>query len=203
MRFNQTTLLNIALIVIFGLALTQAEAYMGDYQIYILKLIFINAILALSLNLIYGFTGLFSLGHAGFMAIGAYTAALISLACERAGVFESQKGAAFILVLFGCILAAGLLAALVGLLLGKALFGKKAAPAPAPAPVAAVPAAPQEDEDEIAAVIAAIAAMMGCAPEQVRILSLREDSPWRPTLLISDGGQIDEKIPDKNKWKNI
>ena len=77
------------------------------------------------------------------------------------------------------------------------------APAPAPAPVAAVPAAPQEDEDEIAAVIAAIAAMMGCAPEQVRILSLREDSPWRPTLLISDGGQIDEKIPDKNKWKNI
>ena len=48
MRFNQTTLLNIALIVIFGLALTQAEAYMGDYQIYILKLIFINAILALS-----------------------------------------------------------------------------------------------------------------------------------------------------------
>ncbi len=81
------------------------------------------------------------------------------------------------------------IALLVGLLLGKALFGKKAAPAPAPAPVAAV--------------IAAIAAMMGCAPEQVRILSLREDSPWRPTLLISDGGQIDEKIPDKNKWKNI
>ena len=91
------------------------------------------------------------------------------------------------------------IALLVGLLLGKALFGKKATPAPAPAPVAAVPAAPQEDEDEIAA----IAAMMGCAPEQVRILSLREDSPWRPTLLISDGGQIDEKIPDKNKWKNI
>ena len=89
------------------------------------------------------------------------------------------------------------IALLVGLLLGKALFGKKSAPAPAPAPVAAVPAAPQEDEDEIAAVIAAIAAMMGCAPEQVRILSLREDSPWRPTLLISDGGQIDEKIPDK------
>ena len=42
------------------------------------------------------------------------------------------------------------IALLVGLLLGKALFGKKAAPAPAPAPVAAVPAAPQEDEDEIA-----------------------------------------------------
>ena len=96
------------------------------------------------------------------------------------------------------------IALLVGLLLGKALFGKKAAaPTPVPAPVAATPAAPQEDEDEIAAVIAALAAMMGCTPEQVRILSLREDSPWRPTLLISDGGQIDEKIPDKNKWKNV
>ena len=83
MRFDRTTLLNIALIVIFGLALTQAEAYMGDYQIYILKLIFINAILALSLNLIYGFTGLFSLGHAGFMAIGAYVGALCTLLPEQ------------------------------------------------------------------------------------------------------------------------
>ena len=47
------------------------------------------------------------------------------------------------------------IALLVGLLLGKALFGKKAAaPTPVPAPVAAAPAAPQEDADEIAAVIA-------------------------------------------------
>ena len=38
-----------------------------------------NAILALSLNLIYGFTGMFSLGHAGFMAIGAYVSALCVL----------------------------------------------------------------------------------------------------------------------------
>ena len=68
MRFDRTTLLNIALIVIFGLALTQAEAYMGDYQIYILKLIF---------------TGLFSLGHAGFMAIGAYVGALCTLLPEQ------------------------------------------------------------------------------------------------------------------------
>ena len=95
------------------------------------------------------------------------------------------------------------IALLVGLLLGKLLFGKKPAPAPAPAPVAAAPAAAAEDEDEIAAVIAAIGAMLGCAPECVRILSLREDSPWRPTFLNTDGGQIDEKIPNKNKWKNV
>jgi len=42
-----------------------------------------NAILALSLNLIYGFTGLFSLGHAGFIAIGAYVSALCILTPEQ------------------------------------------------------------------------------------------------------------------------
>ena len=38
----------------------------------------INIILAVSLNLINGFTGQFSLGHAGFMAVGAYTAATLT-----------------------------------------------------------------------------------------------------------------------------
>ena len=75
-------------------------------------------ILAASLNLVLGFLGQLSLGHCGFMAIGAYTAALLSLACERAGVFQEKEGAVFILILFGCIIAAGILAALVGLLVG-------------------------------------------------------------------------------------
>ena len=39
----------------------------------------INIILATSLNLINGFTGQFSLGHAGFMAIGAYAAADLTM----------------------------------------------------------------------------------------------------------------------------
>ncbi len=75
-------------------------------------------ILAASLNLVLGFLGQLSLGHCGFMAIGAYTAALLSLACERAGVFQEKEGAVFILILFVCIIAAGILAALVGLLVG-------------------------------------------------------------------------------------
>ncbi len=75
-------------------------------------------ILAASLNLVLGFLGQLSLGHCGFMAVGAYAAALISLACERAGVYQDKEGAVFILVLFGCILAAGVLSALVGLLVG-------------------------------------------------------------------------------------
>ena len=75
-------------------------------------------IMAASLNLVLGFLGQLSLGHCGFMAVGAYTAALLSLACQRAGVYEDKSGAVFILVLFACVIAAGLLAALIGLLVG-------------------------------------------------------------------------------------
>ena len=83
MRLNRSTILSILVMLLFGLVLSQAESFLGDYQIYIAKLIFINAILALSLNLIYGFTGLFSLGHAGFIAIGAYVSALCILSPEQ------------------------------------------------------------------------------------------------------------------------
>ena len=72
MRLNTSTILSILAMALVGCAVWQAELFLGDYEIYIVKLIFINAILALSLNLIYGFTGLFSLGHAGFIAVGAY-----------------------------------------------------------------------------------------------------------------------------------
>ncbi|MDO5484301.1 MAG: branched-chain amino acid ABC transporter permease, partial [Desulfovibrionaceae bacterium] len=83
MRPDRTTLLNLAAMFLLGCVLWQSEAFLGDYQIYIAKLIFINIILALSLNLIYGFTGLFSLGHAGFIAIGAYVSALCILPPEQ------------------------------------------------------------------------------------------------------------------------
>jgi branched-chain amino acid transport system permease protein len=47
----------------------------------------INIILAVSLNLITGFTGQFSLGHAGFMSIGAYICALITMRMPTIGGF--------------------------------------------------------------------------------------------------------------------
>src|SRR5262249_35677111 len=52
---------------------------LNPYQFQILMLCGINVILAVSLNLINGFTGQFSIGHAGFMAVGAYTSAMFSL----------------------------------------------------------------------------------------------------------------------------
>lgn len=75
-------------------------------------------ILAGSLNLVLGYLGQLSLGHCGFMAVGAYTAALVSLAFQRAGFFTEKAGPAFAFVLVVSILAAGLLAAVLGLLVG-------------------------------------------------------------------------------------
>ena len=50
-----------------------------DYVIGILILSGINLMTALGLSLLTGFTGLFSFGHAGFIAIGAYTATTITM----------------------------------------------------------------------------------------------------------------------------
>src|SRR6187397_3361331 len=56
----------------------------GDFQINpyygrIINLIGINITLAVSLNLINGLAGQFSIGHAGFMAVGGYTATYITV----------------------------------------------------------------------------------------------------------------------------
>ena len=120
----QGYLLNTAvLVVLFAVfaILTESFGRAGNFKLIIVPSIWqccYLIILASSLNLTLGFLGQLSLGHCGFMAIGAYASALISLAAERAGVFEDKSGPAFVLVLIGCILAAGILAAVVGLLVG-------------------------------------------------------------------------------------
>jgi branched-chain amino acid transport system permease protein len=84
----------------------------NSYWLFISYDIGINIILAVSLNLINGYTGQFSLGHAGFMAVGAYTAAVITNQIGELNSFAS--GAVFV----GALLAGGLLAAVTGLLVG-------------------------------------------------------------------------------------
>ena len=51
----------------------------SSYLVYVAGLAAINAVLAVSLNVVNGFTGQFSLGHAGFMAVGGYVAAAITV----------------------------------------------------------------------------------------------------------------------------
>src|SRR5437773_4713443 len=60
------------------LLVSWASGYINSYYLDVIIGIGINIILAVSLNLINGYTGQFSLGHAGFMAVGAYTAASIT-----------------------------------------------------------------------------------------------------------------------------
>ena len=68
-------------------------------------LIGINIILAAGLNLINGYTGQFSLGHAGFMAVGAYVSAIVTM----------KLGLPFIVAIMAGACAAGLLGLLIGL----------------------------------------------------------------------------------------
>lgn len=71
--------LNITSIAVLFLLLLLANKFMDSYKLRILNLCAIYTILGISMNLINGFTGLFSLGHAGFMAVGAYTTALLTM----------------------------------------------------------------------------------------------------------------------------
>jgi len=75
-------LLKIATILIVILFIFIAQRSFDTYVIRILNLCGIYVILGVSLNLINGFTGQFSLGHAGFMAIGAYVSALLYMSPE-------------------------------------------------------------------------------------------------------------------------
>jgi branched-chain amino acid transport system permease protein len=92
------------------------------YYAEIINLTGISIILAVSLNLITGFTGQFSIGHAGFMAVGAYSSVFMT-------VYYSQSAEDFLtgilgatlaqaLVFLGVIVFGALVAALAGLVVG-------------------------------------------------------------------------------------
>ena len=81
-------------------------------QLIILFIAGINIILATSLNLVNGFCGQFSLGHAGFMALGGYTSAALSLA------FHPFDGPLYFLNFLIYALAGGAVAGVGGFLVG-------------------------------------------------------------------------------------
>ena len=99
----------------------------GDFQINpyyarIINLIGINITLAVSLNLINGLAGQFSIGHAGFMAVGGYTATYVTVYYGRqiAGLagaaVTSPLGSSIVMV--PSLAAGSAAAALAGLLVG-------------------------------------------------------------------------------------
>ena len=70
---------SIILLILFSL---WAQNHLDSYQIRLLNMWGIYIIMVVSFNLIFGFTGQFSLAHAGLAAIGAYTVALLTLSPE-------------------------------------------------------------------------------------------------------------------------
>jgi branched-chain amino acid transport system permease protein len=96
-----------------------ASAVSGSIDPYFLDVVMgvgVSVVLASSLNLINGFTGQFSLGHAGFMAVGAYTSAMLTtVVAPRLGWNPVLLQWVFFPM---SLIAAGLLAALAGLAVG-------------------------------------------------------------------------------------
>ncbi len=112
-------LLLIALVVSALISLVSPR--FNPYYLDILLGIGINIILAVSLNLINGYTGQFSLGHAGFMAVGAYVTASVTMFAGPPllpilGGADSVAGVS-VLFFLGLVLA-GVVAAVVGFLVG-------------------------------------------------------------------------------------
>jgi branched-chain amino acid transport system permease protein len=85
---------------------------------YILMMAGINVILAVSLNVVNGFTGQFSIGHAGFMAFGAYTAAKITLAFRGVSILGLPDVVSIDIVFFFALIAGMGMAAAAGFLVG-------------------------------------------------------------------------------------
>ena len=68
-----------ALLVVLGAFSVLAPSLMNDYFVRILTVMCINAMLVVSMGLANGFTGVFSLGHMGFVGVGAYVSGVLSL----------------------------------------------------------------------------------------------------------------------------
>lgn len=118
------------LVLLFGLNVVVKG--ISPYYQRILILAGISITMAVSLNLINGYTGQFSIGHAGFMAIGAYSSAAISyyygnlnkpgndaiMLFLTQGGLHLPEGVASVLFFAGVAYAGGAAAALAGLLVG-------------------------------------------------------------------------------------
>ena len=108
-----------ALVLVWALDRIAIQA-VNPYIYRILVLCGLNAILALSLNLVNGITGQFSIGHAGFMAVGAYTSAAFTVyAVPRLfGVDPDAGGFAAAGPFILAILTGGAISAAAGFLVG-------------------------------------------------------------------------------------
>ena len=118
---------DIILSVVFAAVIVALLVYIDKEQHYsmlasVIQKASIYALLAVSLNLLNGFTGLFSLGQAGFMMLGAYTYAILTIPLEQhASVYQYFNGGVVNVCLppIVGVIAAGLVAVVFAWLVGK------------------------------------------------------------------------------------
>ncbi|MEJ5273026.1 MAG: branched-chain amino acid ABC transporter permease, partial [Spirochaetota bacterium] len=103
-----------SIIVMLIIMLLHTFDILNSYIIQIINVSLVYVILAVSLNLINGFTGQFSIGHMGFAAVGAYTSATITTLLLKITPTSLPNYIIFILAL----LAGGCLAGLTGFISG-------------------------------------------------------------------------------------
>ncbi len=89
-----------------------------QYLAIVLVNIAVNVILAVSLNVVNGFTGQFSIGHAAFMAVGAYTAALITTGLRDVQIALLPVAFSDAIVFALALAAAMAMASVAGLVVG-------------------------------------------------------------------------------------
>ncbi len=130
MRLERAHLYTAVAVVALAALLGVADATLDAFAIRVLSLSAIYVVLALSLNLVNGFTGLFSLGHAGFMAVGAYTCALLTMTPEQKEMnFFLEPIAPWLahlsLPFVPALIVAGLVAAALGFVVGAPVLRLK------------------------------------------------------------------------------
>ncbi|MCD7792086.1 MAG: branched-chain amino acid ABC transporter permease [Oscillospiraceae bacterium] len=112
--------INLALSVLLwgALVLMMAGGVISNYWQGIMVTVGINVILAVSLNIATGYLGQLPLGHAGFMAVGAYAGGLFMKATPLASLISSGDTAATVPWIILALLISGLVAAVFGLIIG-------------------------------------------------------------------------------------
>jgi len=120
---TKRTLCNIALIAILYLVVVLIELFAPVTSMWfsVLRKVFTFSLAAVSMNLLNGFTGLFSLGQAGFMLLGAYTYAIFTIPTDlRTMVFKNWGDSLvnFQLPMVIALVLAGLVAAFFAFLIG-------------------------------------------------------------------------------------
>ena len=116
LRAHRTAATVIVLVLVYAtIKVLNLVGILNAYYIQLLMLVGINIVMTVSLGMVNGFTGQFSIGSAGFMAVGAYTSAMITTVWLHASTANPWVGYP---IFIAAILAGGLLAAAAGYLVG-------------------------------------------------------------------------------------